>query len=138
MKKISLLVIVAALFFACGGNKKSKLILGDWKIADMVVPMPPNMPDSLKTQYEAMLKSQVEKIKTSSTFSYKDDGTYAYNFAGQAGGGTWKLNEEATELSLTEAGKTNASKIVELTENKLVFEAPQPNGAGNVTLTLAK
>jgi hypothetical protein len=137
MKKIALLALVATLFFACG-NKKSKLITGDWKIADMAAPMPPNLPDSLKTQYEAMLKSQVEKIKASSTFNYKEDGTYAYNFAGQAGGGTWKLNEAATELTLTEGGKADVSKVIELTENKLVIESTQPNGAGNLTLTLAK
>ena len=138
MKKLSLLAFVAVLFFACGGNKKSKLIMGDWKIADMSAPMPANLPDSLKTQYEAMLKSQVEKIKASSTFSYKEDGTYAYNFAGQAGGGTWKVNDEATELTLTEGGKADVSKVLELTENKLVIESTQPNGAGNLTLTLAK
>ncbi|MFI5141252.1 MAG: lipocalin family protein [Bacteroidia bacterium] len=138
MKKISLLALVAVLFFACGGNKKSKLITGDWKIADMQAPLPPNLPDSLKVQYDSMLKSQVAKIKASSTFNYKEDGTYAYNFAGQAGGGTWKLNEEATELTLTEAGKADVSKVLELTENKLVIESAQPNGAGNLTLTLAK
>jgi len=137
MKKITLLALVAVLFFACGKNK-SKLITGDWKIADMAAPMPPNLPDSLKTQYEAMLKSQVEKIKASSTFNYKEDGTYAYNFAGQAGGGTWKLNDGATELTLTEGGKADVSKVIELTENKLVIESTQPNGAGNLTLTLAK
>ena len=138
MKKISLLALVAVLFFACGGNKKSNLITGDWKIADMQAPLPPNLPDSLKVQYDSMLKSQVAKIKASSTFNYKEDGTYAYNFAGQAGGGTWKLNEEATELTLTEAGKADVSKVLELTENKLVIESAQPNGAGNLTLTLAK
>jgi|SRR6185437_3911755 len=138
MKKISLIALVATLFFASCGNKKSKLIVGDWKIADMAAPMPPNMPDSLKTQYDAMLKAQVDKIKTSSTFNYKDDGTYAYNFAGQAGGGTWKINDEATELTLTEGGKADVSKVLELSETKLVIESPQPNGAGNLTLTLAK
>ena len=138
MKKLFLLALVAVLFFACGGNKKSKLILGDWKIADMAVPTPPNLPDSLKTQYEEMLKTQVEKVRASSTFNYKEDGTYAYNFAGQAGGGTWKLNEEATEITLTESGKSDVSKVLELTENKLIIESPQPNGMGNLTLTLAK
>ena len=138
MKKLSLLALVAVLFFACGGNKKSKLIIGDWKIADMTTPTPPNLPDSLKSQYDSMLKVQVNKIKTSSTFNYKEDGTFAYNFAGQAGGGTWKLNDEATELTLVDGGKADVSKVLELTENKLVFESPQPNGAGNLTLTLAK
>ena len=138
MKKLSLLALVAVLFFACGGNKKSKLITGDWKIADMSAPTPPNLPDSLKSQYDSMLKAQVNKIKGSSSFNYKEDGTYAYNFAGQAGGGTWKLNEEATELTLTEAGKADVSKVLELTESKLVIESPQPNGMGNLTLTLAK
>jgi hypothetical protein len=85
-----------------------------------------------------MLKAQVDKIKASSSFNYKEDGTYDYNFAGQAGGGTWKLNDEVTELTLTEAGKANISKVIELTETKLVFEAPQPNGMGNLTMTLAK
>jgi hypothetical protein len=138
MKKLSLLALVAVLFFACGGNKKTKLITGDWKIADMAAPMPANMPDSLKAQYEEMLKTQVEKIKASSTFNYKEDGTYAYNFAGQTGAGTWKLNDEATEITLTEGGKADVSKVLELTETKLVIESPQPNGAGNLTLTLSK
>lgn len=138
MKKLSLIAIAAVLFFACGGNKKAKLITGDWKIADMAAPMPANMPDSLKSQYEAMLKSQIEKIKATSTFNYKEDGTYAYNFAGQAGGGAWKLNEGATELTLTEGGKSDVSKVLELSETKLVIESPQPNGGGNLTLTLAK
>lgn len=138
MKKLSILAIVAVLFFASCGNKKSKLV-GEWKIADMSIPLPAGLPDSLKTQYGDMIKKQVESIKASgSTFSYKEDGTYAYNFSGKTGGGTWTMNEKGTEITLSEAGKSEISKVVELTQNKLVIESMQPDGAGNLTLTLAK
>ncbi|HXP50300.1 MAG TPA: DUF4923 family protein, partial [Bacteroidia bacterium] len=136
--KLSLIAFATLLLVACGGNKKSKLVVGDWKIADMSAPMPPNMPDSLKGQYEEALKKQVESMKTSSSFNYKEDGTYNYNLGGQTGDGTWKLNDEGTELTLTEKGKSDVNKVVELTENKLTIEAPQPNGGGNLTLSLAK
>jgi hypothetical protein len=138
IKKFSAIVLITVLFFACGGNKKSKLILGDWKIGDMSAPLPPNIPDSLKSQYEEMLKKQVETIKVSSTFNYKEDSTYTYNFSGQVGSGKWKLNDDATELTLTEGGVATPSKIVELTESKLVFESAQPNNGGNLTLTLIR
>ncbi len=137
MKKAALVTLIAVLFFACGGNKKAKLI-GEWKIADMSAPLPAGLPDSLKTQYEEMLKKQVELIKTSSTFTYKEDGSYTYNFAGKTGGGSWVLNDPATEITLTEGGKSETSKLTELTENKMVMESPQPEGAGNLTLTLTK
>ena len=136
MKKIALLGL-AIVLFACG-QKKSKLVVGDWKIADMTAPMPPSMPDTLKAQYEAMVKAQVEKVKASSSFNYKEDGSYAYNFAGQPGGGTWKINDAGTEITLTEGGKADVSKVIELTEKRLVIESPQPNGAGNLTITLVK
>jgi len=138
MKKISILAVIAVLFFASCTNNKAKLV-GEWKIADMSLPLPAGLPDSLKTQYQDMIKKQVETIKASaSTFSYKEDGTYAYNFAGKTGGGTWTLNDKATEITLSEGGKSEVSKVVELTANKLVIESAQPEGAGNLTLTLAK
>ena len=138
MKKLSILVVIAALFFASCGNKKSKVI-GEWKIADMSVPIPAGLPDSLKTQYQDMMKKQVDAIKGSnSTFTYKDDGSYAYNIAGKPGAGTWILNDKATEITLTEGGKSEVSKVVELSDNKLVIESAQPDGAGNLVLTLAK
>jgi hypothetical protein len=138
MKKLSVIAFATLLLVACGGAKKSKLVVGDWKIADMSAPMPPNMPDSLKGQYEEALKKQVESMKASSSFNYKEDGSYTYNLGGQVGAGTWKLNDGGTELTLTEGGKSDINKVVELTENKLVIEAPQPQGAGNLTLSLAK
>lgn len=138
MKKLSVIAFAALLLVACGGNKKSKMVVGDWKIADMKAPMPPNMPDSLKGQYEEALKKQVEAMKAGSSFSYKEDGSYSYNLGGQAGAGTWKLNDGGTELTLTEGGKSDINKVVELSENKLTIEAPQPNGGGNLTLSLAK
>lgn len=138
MKKLSLIALVAVLFFACGGNKKSKLLVGDWKIADMQAPMPPNMPDSLKGQFEEALKKQIEMMKASSAFSYKADGSFTYNVGEKKGTGTWKLNDAVTELTLSEGEKSDVNKIVELSESKLVFEAPQPDGGGSVTLTLTK
>lgn len=138
MKKLSLIAFAAVLLVACGGNKKSKLVVGNWKIADMSAPMPAGMPDSLKGQYEEALKKQVESMKAASSFNYKEDGTYNYNLGGQAGDGTWKLNDAGTELTLTEKGKSDINKVVELSESKLVIEAPQPNGGGNLTLSLAK
>jgi hypothetical protein len=138
MKKISVIALVAVLLIACGGGKKSKLVVGDWKIADMQAPMPPNMPDSLKGQYVEALKKQVESIKAGSFFNYKEDGTYNYNLGGQTGAGTWKINDGGTELTLTEGGKSDVNKVTELTENKLTIEAPQPNNGGNLTLSLAK
>jgi hypothetical protein len=138
MKKLSVIALVAVLLVACGGAKKSKLVVGDWKIADMSAPMPPNMPDSLKAQYEEALKKQVESMKASSSFNYKEDGSYNYNLGGQVGAGTWTLNDGGTELTLTEGGKSDVNKVVELTENKLTIEAPQPNGGGNLILSLAK
>jgi hypothetical protein len=138
MKKLSLIAFAILLLVACGGAKKSKLVVGNWKVADMSVPMPPNMPDSLKTKYDSALKVQIESMKASSSFNYKEDGTYNYNLGGQAGDGTWKLNDAATELTLTEKGKSDINKVVELTENKLTIEAPQPGGGGNLTLSLAK
>ena len=138
IKKFSAIALITVLFFACGGNKKSKLILGDWKIGDMTATMPKNIPDSLKSQYEERLKTQVEALKASSTFNYKEDGSYTYTFSGQKGNGTWKLNDESTELTLTENGVPSPSKILELTESKLIIESAQPNNAGNLTLTLIK
>ncbi|HEX7414727.1 MAG TPA: lipocalin family protein [Bacteroidia bacterium] len=138
MRKLSLVALAAVLFFACGGNKKTSLVVGDWKIADMAVPMPPVMPDSIKGQYEEALKKQVEGMRATSTFNYKADGTYNYNLGGQIGAGTWAINDANTELTLTEGGKSDVNKVVTLTENKLVIETPQANGAGNLTLTLAK
>ena len=138
MKKISAIVLISILFFACGGNKKSKLVVGEWKIADMAATMPANIPDSLKSQYEEMFKKQVEAIKAASTFNYKEDGSYTYNFSGQTGAGTWKLNNEGTEFTLTEGGVASPSKVLELSENKFVIESAQPNNAGSLTLTLAK
>ncbi len=138
MKKLPLIAFAILLLVACGGAKKSKLVVGDWKIADMSAPMPPNMPDSLKGQYQEALKKQVESMKASSSFNYKEDGSYNYNLGGQTGAGTWKLNDGGNELTLTEGGKSDVNKVVELTENKLVIEAPQPGNGGNLTLTLAK
>ena len=138
MKKIASIAFVALLVFACGGGNKSKLVVGKWKIADMKAPMPPNMPDSLKERFNAAVQSQLEIMKQSSVFNYKEDGTYEYNVGDKAGNGTWKINDAGTELTLTEAGNSDINKVIELTENKLVIEAPQPNGAGNLTLSLAK
>ena len=67
IKKFSAISLITLLFFACSGNKKSKLIVGDWKIADMAATTPKNIPDSLKSQYDEMFKKQVEAIKASST-----------------------------------------------------------------------
>lgn len=139
MKKLSFIAVaaIAVLLFACGGKNKSKMVVGDWKIADMNVPMPPNVPDSLKQKYDSAFKAQVEMMKKSSTFNYKEDGTYSYNFVGQQGGGQWKTNEDCSEITLTEGGKSDVSKIKELTDNKMVIESNNPNG-GSMTLTLAK
>jgi len=138
MKKLSLIAFATLLLVACGGAKKSKLVVGDWKIADMQMPVPASMPDSLKGQFADAFKKQVEGMKANSSFNYKDDGTYNYNIGGKAGSGTWKLNDAATELTLTESGKSDVNKVIELTENKLTIEAPQPDGGGNLTLSLAK
>ena len=139
MKKLSILAIIAVLFFASCSNNKAKLV-GEWKIADMSFPLPAGLPDSLKTQYQDMIKKQVETIKSICTLLLHIKKTVLTLIILQVkpGGGTWTLNDKATEITLSEGGKSEVSKVVELTANKLVIESAQPDGAGNLTLTLAK
>jgi hypothetical protein len=135
MKKIISVLFVTAMvaLVACGG-KKSDLIVGAWKLADMSFNMPKEVPDSMKAKYEAQMKSQLDEMKKSSLTEFNKDGSFNAKMAGQDNKGTWKLNEDGSKITLTKDGKDDVWNILELTAAKFVFEVDQMGQKTKVSL----
>jgi hypothetical protein len=137
MKKIISILFTAAVvtLVACAGGKKSELVVGSWKLADMAAPMPKEIPDSMKAKFEAQMKSQIDEMKKTTSFDFNKDGSYTVKMMGQENKGTWKLNEDGSKMTMTQEGKNDTASVVELTANKLVFEVSQQGQKSKITLS---
>jgi hypothetical protein len=137
MKKIISILFAAAVvtLVACGGGKKSDLVVGSWKLANMDAPMPKEIPDSMKTKFEAQMKAQVEEMKKSASFDFNKDGSFSVKMMGQENKGTWKLNDEGSKLMMTQGGKNDTTSVVELSATKFVFEVDQQGQKSKITLS---
>jgi hypothetical protein len=126
MKKVIGILFVASLITltACG-SKKSDLLTGSWKLGDMSSEAPKELPDSLRKREEAQTKIRAEEMKKSYSFDFNKNGTYVIKVMGSEAKGSWKLNEDATKLTLMDedakekTGETG--DLVELTANRMVF-----------------
>lgn len=100
-------------------DSPAKLIVGDWKLSDMKMPMPK---DATKEQMD-MMKTMLDEMKANNTMSFMADGTFAQNASmnGQkvTTKGTWKISDDGKKLTTTEEGatKTDEFEIAELTAN---------------------
>ncbi|HEV7230118.1 MAG TPA: DUF4923 family protein [Bacteroidia bacterium] len=136
MKKIISILFVAAVvtLVACGG-KKSDLVTGSWKLADMTQPMPKEIPDSMKAKFEAQMKTQIEEMKKSTSFDFNKDGSFSVKMMGQENKGTWKLSDDGTKMMMTQGNKMDTTHVVELTASKIVLEVNQAGDKQMITLT---
>jgi hypothetical protein len=136
MKKIISILFAAAVvtLVACGGAKKSDMIVGSWKLVDMKAPMPKEFPDSMKAKMEAQMKAQIDEMKKTASFDFSKDGTFTMKLMNQENKGTWKLNDEGTKMTMTQEGKSDTASVVELTANKLEFEVSQSGQKSKITL----
>lgn len=93
-----------------------ELITGDWKFADMTMPIPK---DATKEQTD-MMKSMLDEMKANNTMSFKADGTFLQNasMGGQkvTSKGTWKVSDDGKKLMTVTEGqdKTDEFEIAEL------------------------
>jgi hypothetical protein len=136
MKKIISILFAAAVvtLVACGGAKKSEMVIGSWKLVDMKAPMPKEIPDSMKAKFEAQMKSQIDEMKKTASFDFSKDGTFTLKMMNQENKGTWKLNEDGSKMTMTQEGKSDTATVVELTANKLEFEVSQQGQKSKITL----
>jgi len=102
------------LIFSCT-TKPSEMIIGEWKVADIAFST--EISDELKQAQQESLNI----MKSSSSLVIKADGTYKYTISEESTEGKWALSSDDETLTLTYPdGQQEVSKIVELTEEKLV------------------
>jgi hypothetical protein len=126
--KTFLLICIAVISlssFKITQQKPSEMILGIWKISDVVIADMPVIAPSQKAAFEKELKT----MKDSSSFEMKADGTYhQINWAGGKvhSDGKWKLSNDAKQLIITNKdGQSDTLDIISLTTHRLVCGSNQ-------------
>jgi len=122
-KSISLLFVAAVVTLVACGVKKSDLVVGSRKISDASASKPNDVPDSLKSVWEAQMKMQAEAMKKSTAFDFNKDGSFSVKMLGQENKGTWKLNDDGSKIFRTMDGRTDTANVVEISASKMVFES---------------
>lgn len=111
MKKITQLsfVAIASLMLIATACKKSPSaqIYNTWKLTNV------EMPDADSVAIAQMKAADV-------VYTFKKDGSYNYDIQGTTGSGTFSINEEGTQITTTEDGKTETMNSV-LSETSLTL-----------------
>ena len=104
------ILLLSAVLFSCGSDK-SKLLVKDWKATELTLG---------ETKLAADALGGV-------TLSFKEDGSFAYSESGSAEKGTWTLNDDGTQVTLTyaEGNRVVVQNIKELTAEKLVINSEE-------------
>jgi hypothetical protein len=107
MLRIILLSVLLLFSFANTAHaQKSKLIVGDWVYGELL----------LNTKVDEGTREGAGGLLTSMRFSFQADGTFRNTFLGQETSGTWKMDPEATRITLTDAdGTTQELRVLDVT-----------------------
>ena len=109
MKKITkfgFLALASLMLLATACKKKpSAKLFHTWKLDSV------EMPNADSVTLAAMTGADV-------TYTFKKNGTYTYDMMGNAGNGTFEINDEATSMTTTEAGVKEMLGVM-LTESSL-------------------
>ncbi len=127
LKKLVLVILLALLAVACGGEKKEKptsefgFLLRTWQIQKVTI--------DGKLMFEAGSvdpQSAYAGVKT----TFLENGTFENEQIGAKKTGTWKIN--GITLYLTdEAGKSDASEMTEISAERLVLSQKFTDWLGN-------
>ncbi|MFB1002728.1 MAG: DUF4923 family protein [Bacteroidia bacterium] len=111
MKKITSLGYIAfaciLLFAVACSQSPSASIHNSWKLTNV------EMPDADSIAIAQMNSAEV-------TYTFKEDSTYNYDIQGTTGAGTFIINQEGTQLTMTEEGQTETIRAV-LSDTSLIL-----------------
>ncbi|MFI5151527.1 MAG: lipocalin-like domain-containing protein [Bacteroidia bacterium] len=135
MKKSLLLFVMLALgILSSLAQTKFDLLVGNWKLGDMTMPTPGDMPDSLVVQLKAVYKAQLDTMKKTASFDFNKDGTFLVKIMGQENKGTWAINSNASKMLMTTDNKTDTAFVSELNKLRFVFDVKSGEQKSTVTL----
>jgi hypothetical protein len=125
----SLIIVACIIFFVSCSSDPNKLIVGTWRITD-VKSTQEVKPEDKKAYDEAM-----DKMKASTTYNFKSDGTVEEKVNDQSNILKWSITKDGKTLEIRQLkGDDNSvikENIKELTASKFVWEI----SSSEVTLT---
>jgi hypothetical protein len=150
---LSVLVCSAILFYNCGGNGASKMLVKKWQwdsyqssamdkqMADLKAAADTSKDSATKANAQSSLKmySGIMEDMKKTTMDYKADGSYetSMSMMGQTNTdkGKWSLSADGKKLiTVNDKQKTDTIDIAELSEEKLVLTGKEKDGS-SVTIT---
>ena len=127
-KQVFLLAGIALLLIT-GCKDKSQLLVNTWTVNDL------KYTSEVPKEMQATVTQSVENMKQNFRLTYKADGTYMSRMNEQVLKGKWKMNWNSSVITSTlDNGTAKNFKIIELNENKFVFEADE--GGERVTFVM--
>jgi hypothetical protein len=136
MKKITGIILLCILISACG-SKNSELIIGKWKIDDIVTPVDwSKVPEDRKQQIQQDIQDHVAIQKSFGYYEFFPEGK-AVSFDGKVEFDfRWRLNEDEDLIYFKppEGVEEDVFTIAELEEKKLVLTRKDPDGEMRITL----
>jgi hypothetical protein len=127
-------LLLAVLALASCKAKRSEMIIGSWKISNIVLPVPSEIPDSDKKRFADEMQMQVEEMKKTSSYEFFPDGTFNYKMMGHDNKGNWKFTTDETKLILSKDSRSDTTKVLELTKEKFVLEVKEKDEKELITL----
>jgi hypothetical protein len=116
MKKFLVPALSVICLIACNTTQNAKMIVGNWSGTEWLVDGKPSDNDAAGT-----------------SFQFKEDGNYTYNYAGTIESGLYKLDGD--NLYTTPAGgQTIMVHIMRLTKDTLQFDMNRSGRAETLTL----
>jgi hypothetical protein len=147
----------AALFFSCGGNNTTKMLVKKWQFESLKSDAMDKQMAALKQQIDTTRDSATKAMMQGSmkmmtegmesmkgvTMEFKADGTAESSMGGSAGSSeksNWSLTSDCKKLIVARDGgkKTDTMDITELTQDKLVLGMGGPQGGGAMTWSAVK
>jgi hypothetical protein len=132
MKKIGIysLFMLLLMIASCGQKPMEKLV-GEWKLTD--ISSTAEVSEDLKDAHQEI----ISEMKETYLLVLNADSTFVHTLLEGTSNGKWKISDDLKSLTLSyENGNVEVSKIVELSNNKMVTSV-EFNEAENI-LTLEK
>jgi len=112
---------IGVLVALSGCTSPEKLLCRSWKV-DNVDFSPP------KSDFEARIQKSVKDMIPSLSFTFKRDSTYTGGNKAEPTTGKWWFTDNKKSLVLTNAQEQTNSKIITLTQKKLIMNNTGPQG----------
>ena len=131
-KSIFLLSAIALMLLA-GCADKSSLLIRTWKMQDL------KYSRQVPKDMQPAIDRSLNEMRSSFSLTYNADGTYTTKMNNNVLQGKWKLNWNSTKINtVNDKGEQKDYSIVELTDNRLSFEAIEGNDKVTFVMVAAK